>query len=1034
LTEHDRDRAVEILAEERGLTGQPYFVVEHDKKGWKHWHVVWSRIDAENMRLIPDSFDAKICHAANSKIASELGLEKIVSPFDKDREGPRPPRAPQSWEMYRALKTGIDPRDITAEVTELFKQSQNGKEFQAALEAHGYELATGRRGLLILDSAGKEHSLAQRIEGVKTAELNAFMRDVDRTALPTVEQAKEQYQQRKIDALGADRATVRDEIQWEEALAQAAIAKEEKERRFIAPEDREHEKETRARADSVLGSAEREITERDNDRRDELRDFQRQRDGQRRIEQLDRLIFAALLEQAIRHPERLDEAQLLAWKMPTPFTIELNETIDAVQHAHGIEVFEIDRLILERERHADKLFLTEIDIAMPALAPVAFIGLQQRQEEHEREVALRDPIIFAGLLEHAICQPERLGQADSWRMPDHFTDRLTDTLTAIWEAQALNLDLSDIGKLITEREAQARALDRDQWKREGDELIAEGQRRQAAEQERQAAKPPRPNPAAPELGRIDAGIRLAYSLTGTGQEFADAIEDQGFILARMTEADAARLNKWETQRLKELKALEDALLLKERFRDMAEVVTGSHPEQQQQEAVAKKNPPQLTRTATWMAQTGGVDNLPPELLNQAQASYDKWTGPKEKYDLANYVDYVQIREAERREATPAPPDGKYKAGELVVVDQWGGLHQLNYRNTGDTLKDRENHLRDIDLAPLMSVTQAQSVAKEFHQHRQEERRQEWAAKGEEWLRQVAEKHWPINAPQPERQWAGLFEQAATEATRDERTESLHGPAAAVWQAFRQSGNEKHFEGERDDRELYSVRTGDREAFAAALDDKGIFFAMATKDEAERSRREAEFAKEIGNYAPRFKGGEIVIITEPRIEYHRDGEITEPRRVYKLDQSLAEKFVSALDNRSQLQGIDATLQTSDERAQLRREERTADRLERATSIFDHAPERARREKAPPVIGKAASRAIGGAFNLGEQLTGLVFSAFGASKSPEPQERDNREGERITDRSNAEAEYKIDVANYTAIRQQQEQAARQQQAARDPERDR
>ena len=78
--------------------------------------------------------------------------------------------------MYRGDKTGIDPRDVTAEVTELFKQSQNGREFQAALEQHGYQLTTGNRGLLILDSAGKEHSLARRIDGVNTKELNAFMR------------------------------------------------------------------------------------------------------------------------------------------------------------------------------------------------------------------------------------------------------------------------------------------------------------------------------------------------------------------------------------------------------------------------------------------------------------------------------------------------------------------------------------------------------------------------------------------------------------------------------------------------------------------------------------------------------------------------------------------------------------------------------------------------------------------------------------------------------------------------------------------
>src|SRR5208283_3282947 len=136
--------------------------------------------------------------------------------------------------------TRIDPRDIQAEVTELRQQSKNGKAFHAALELHGYDLVTGRRGLLILDSAGKEHSLAKRAS-VTMAELNAFMRDVDRAALPTVEQAKEQYQERKIAGLEADRATVRAEIQWQEALEKAAIAKEKIERQFVEPQQRAKE-------------------------------------------------------------------------------------------------------------------------------------------------------------------------------------------------------------------------------------------------------------------------------------------------------------------------------------------------------------------------------------------------------------------------------------------------------------------------------------------------------------------------------------------------------------------------------------------------------------------------------------------------------------------------------------------------------------------------------------------------------------------------------------------------------------------------
>jgi hypothetical protein len=236
LTEKEWERAFEIFEKQRGIPeGTPRIVYEHEKEGRVHRHVIWSRLDVKNMRAFPDGLDWEVAHKAARKIEWELGLQRTIGPLDREPGTPRPPRAPKAWEMYRAMKTGIDPRDITAQVTELFHQSDNGKAFHAALEEHGYRLATGRRGLLILDSAGKEHSLAKRIDGTSTKELNAFMRDVDRGALPTVEQAKEQYRERKIAGLEADRATVQREIEWEEALAKAAIEKEKNERRFVEP-------------------------------------------------------------------------------------------------------------------------------------------------------------------------------------------------------------------------------------------------------------------------------------------------------------------------------------------------------------------------------------------------------------------------------------------------------------------------------------------------------------------------------------------------------------------------------------------------------------------------------------------------------------------------------------------------------------------------------------------------------------------------------------------------------------------------------
>ena len=702
FSEEEWERSRQIAEKFRGLEGQPYFVIEQEKAdGRIHRHAIWSRVDQETGRARPDGWDSEICHAASRAIREELGLEPLPSPFDKDRGGPRPKRAPQRWEMYRGMKSGLDPRDITAQVTGLFHQSDNGRSFHAALELHGYTLVQGdKRGFVILDSAGDDHSLARRIHGVNTKELNAFMRDVDREALPTVEQGRALRQERTIAALEADRATVRDDIQWEKALDRAGIEKEERERKFIEP-----------------------------------------------------------------------------------------------------------------------------------------VG----QEGKEKGV-------------------------------------------------------------------------------------------EAQEQER---KPP----VAPELGRTAGEIRLTYSLTQTGQEFANGLEDRGFILARVTEEDAERLNRWDRQRRRE-----------------------------------------------------------------------EWEAPLP---------------ASEREKEKKPDHDRYKAGDLAVVTENGQVHPLTHANTGEGKKDRAEHLKDIDRAALLSVTDAENVMRGVRRERSDERAQAHARKREEILRAAAEKHWPTQPPQPDRKSPGLFAQAANQVSRDDRVEDLKGTAAQIWKLWTRLDVEKHAKKIVKDGP-FSVAT-DTKAFAKALDEKGIGFAAATKEEAERSHREAAFAKAAGNYAPRFKEGEIVIVTAPRPEYRRDGQIVEPPRVQKIDQSLAEKFVMALGNRGELKGIEATKQVLVDRARERAAEWEGIRLKNATSTKRRRGGRAGIPTAPD-LAKASGRAMGSVIGaLGKLADGFSLDALTPKEKYEAAKRDHKNA-READQN---ADYAAYMAGLSEGRQQREAA---QQQERQPERER
>ncbi len=234
LTDEQWEQARLKAEKAHGFEGQPFFEVRHTKtaKGGhttEHPHYIYFRVNLETGLTISDSYDARKNHAIAREIEREFGLRKVSGPYDREPGTPRPKRAPKRWESYRADQSGISIEDIKAEIAPLRQESANGHQFKTALEQHGYILALGDRKtageltLMIIDPAGDDHSLARRL-GMKTKELNEFMRDVDRETLPTISQAQAIQQERKIAALEAERD--RYNQKWEQAVMNAAIEQE----------------------------------------------------------------------------------------------------------------------------------------------------------------------------------------------------------------------------------------------------------------------------------------------------------------------------------------------------------------------------------------------------------------------------------------------------------------------------------------------------------------------------------------------------------------------------------------------------------------------------------------------------------------------------------------------------------------------------------------------------------------------------------------------------------------------------------------
>src|ERR1700677_568047 len=185
LTPEQWKEAVDTLEKNLGLTGHQRVVVEHEKEGRTHRHVIWNRVDAETLRVADIGGNYRIHTATQQELEARFDLTPTPEP-SPDRKRPL-----DLWEVRAAERSGIDPDFIRAELSQLWRMADTGKAFAAAVEERGYILARGdRRDFCIVDHAGDAHSLARRLEGVKVKDVRERMADIDRDSLPTVAEAR----------------------------------------------------------------------------------------------------------------------------------------------------------------------------------------------------------------------------------------------------------------------------------------------------------------------------------------------------------------------------------------------------------------------------------------------------------------------------------------------------------------------------------------------------------------------------------------------------------------------------------------------------------------------------------------------------------------------------------------------------------------------------------------------------------------------------------------------------------------------------
>lgn len=94
----------------------------------------------------------------------------------------------QREQNYQQRREGKTTRYNDPVIVRAWQQSNDAHTFMELLENQGYDLAQGRRRLVVVDPRGKTHNPVRYLKGIATAgEFHWLMEGLDRTSLPTVD-------------------------------------------------------------------------------------------------------------------------------------------------------------------------------------------------------------------------------------------------------------------------------------------------------------------------------------------------------------------------------------------------------------------------------------------------------------------------------------------------------------------------------------------------------------------------------------------------------------------------------------------------------------------------------------------------------------------------------------------------------------------------------------------------------------------------------------------------------------------------------
>lgn len=285
-----------------------------------------------------------------------------------------------------------------------------------------------------------------------------------------------------------------------------------------------------------------------------------------------------------------------------------------------------------------------------------------------------------------------------------------------------------------QREYEAAQAEREQW----EEKLAQAAIQKAEEEQKKEKEAERDEAKNGELGKAAGDIRLAMGLSQSGEGFAIALGYRGYTLAHVSEQEAAastraaafakaigqRAPEYRAGELVVINAFGNTHRLTERNtgktraelekylaplqRDDLPTVTETREAQEQ-----KRQAREAQQDKNRNAELGGkaADIRLAVALSQSGESFS--AALKERCLVLSQVTEQEAAAFDRAAAFAeelghhAP---RYNAGELVVMNEFGGIHRLTARTTGKTREELEKYLVQIKREGLPNAGQGKQEA------------------------------------------------------------------------------------------------------------------------------------------------------------------------------------------------------------------------------------------------------------------------------------------------------------------------------------